>query len=73
MGGRRGAARGFYQRRRRSRPAVARLPSSGRALRIAAADTWRLNNAVRAEPLYPHKVAGMRSQTRLTIEAFEGL
>ena len=39
----------------------------------AAADTWRLNNAVRAEPLYPHKVAGMRSQTRLTIEAFEGL
>eukprot|EP00316_Scyphosphaera_apsteinii_P008421 CAMPEP_0119307346 /NCGR_PEP_ID=MMETSP1333-20130426/7876_1 /TAXON_ID=418940 /ORGANISM="Scyphosphaera apsteinii, Strain RCC1455" /LENGTH=447 /DNA_ID=CAMNT_0007310877 /DNA_START=95 /DNA_END=1438 /DNA_ORIENTATION=+ len=37
------------------------------------ADIWRLNSVVEAEPLYPYKAKGMRSQTRLTIEGFEGL
>ena len=34
------------------------------------ADTWRINNAVRAEPLYPWKLKGRSSQTRFW---FEGL
>ena len=32
------------------------------------ADTWRINNAVTPEPLYPYKAKGMRSQTRFWFE-----
>ena len=32
------------------------------------ADTWRINNAVNPEPLYPYKAKGMRSQTRFFFE-----
>ena len=32
------------------------------------ADTWRLNNAVTPEPLYPYKKEGRKSQTRFTFE-----
>ena len=32
------------------------------------ADTWRVNNEVKAEPLYPYKRQGMRSQTRFFFE-----
>ena len=32
------------------------------------ADTWRINNAVKSEPLYPCKSPGMVSQTRLVFE-----
>ena len=32
------------------------------------ADTWRINNAVAPEPLYPYKKVGYRSQTRLFFE-----
>lgn len=36
------------------------------------ADTWRINNEVRPEPLYPYKRAGFKSPTRLSLESFEG-
>ena len=32
------------------------------------ADTWRLNNAVTPEPLYPYKKEGRKSQTRFVFE-----
>jgi len=36
-------------------------------------DTWRLNNEVAAEPLYPYKKVGYRSVTRLFFEAAESI
>eukprot|EP00900_Chrysochromulina_parva_P001480 jgi/Chrpa1/11332/Chrysochromulina_OHIO_Genome00016952-RA len=35
-------------------------------------DTWRINNEVKPEPLYPYKRKGFKSRTRLLIESFEG-
>ena len=35
---------------------------------LLVADTWRINDAVSAEPLYPYKRKGYRSQTRFTFE-----
>ena len=32
------------------------------------ADTWRINNAIEAEPLFPYKRPGMRSSTRFFFE-----
>ena len=32
------------------------------------ADPWRVNNEVKAEPLYPYKRKGRASQTRLSFE-----
>lgn len=35
---------------------------------LLVADTWRINNAIADEPLYPYKRPDMRSQTRLSFE-----
>jgi len=35
---------------------------------VLVADTWRVNNEVAAEPLYPYKKVGYRSETRLFFE-----
>lgn len=37
------------------------------------ADTWRLNNAVEPEPLYPWKREGRKSQTRFAFDDWEGI
>lgn len=36
------------------------------------ADTWRINDAITPEPLYPYKRKGFKSPTRLNLESFEG-
>jgi len=38
------------------------------AAALLIADTWRINNAVESEPLYPYKQRDMRSVTRLSFE-----
>ena len=35
---------------------------------VLVGDTWRVNDAVRPEPLFPYKRAGRKSQTRLVFE-----
>lgn len=37
------------------------------------ADTWRLNNAVEAEPLYPWKREGRKSETRFAFDDWTGI
>jgi len=39
---------------------------------ILVVDTWRINDAVQSEPLYPYKRKGYQSKTRLSLESFEG-